>query len=1200
MSSRNKLPRRARVQRPDDGDDSKQHRRRHDTEANGALPVLPADADTHASADSATGKNKARRRGPRLRATASSSSAVGSAGAAASDDVKLNMDIDVDMDGDSNVELSDADLERLVVESGSTSLADFDDVFRDERISALLDEVAKMQVERDASDVKDDGDDTDTVVGKIPYFRMDELLQKLQRIPVTAARQSLFGDTVADDQLIAMTKQRSIQLPLFTAEYEASLLRQSGPSFCVTANKTVCYPPCVNGEQCIATQLPLQVRDLSGSESASSQAPQHDMKRDPTHALVLMQILYEDEHAALLATGSIHVEPRPCVLCMRYALYDFVLCYRSNRRDAEQGAQLDPGRIRLLQVYRSLVDEPGGYRSDQVVLPEPLCWEGFVDPFVAYRYSLLRVVYDTRSSCWFVDQRALLYEPPVVATPRVGETISHFRKRGIATLHAQVRNSYCGNGRNPIASRVQRLLEDHGLRSFLSLLAMSRDNSALPLPAGDTSANTRVLPDALRMRLWVIKRNYLQLRGSRKQDLDDMIIQPWMAGEASVLASIDMFISYVLQVDATRLLFFPSTVPDPWPFVQQAALFYASRARVDPVVHLINKCLPQRCQGRKSTSIYAQFFRKLLRDYEQCRAHPTEKLLDLVRHNWVVVQWLLVSLLGNYSRIRPRVLPSTRVRKLLLQTAAQRPQALLRFFADFPAVAVNALQEFVAHVLLDDDVVCQHFGEVLDVGAFATTCVKLGDAARTVVEKIAGLVLGVQTDVVAYAAAVASVKPQVEAHLKHSGKLASYAYYRERRTAWRLLFSNKGVINALRQTCEEVGVHPCDFDVVLAQSDSAIGATDSMLLEPVIDKRACAVMREALFRLGQQEYAAHHRIDPPLHFMKLAVMLCNCEGLEALSDFVTCAIQTDREKLGDRRCVGLLLLLVRNYPRTAMVLVWLSRMYAYYASGHSVLLPQHHLGAQVQASVRRARAEHCVVQGSDPSRPRLHLNTIILHRCRSCTMVCTLVQRLRQLYKWSYDSGYRNLHLDATSMRVFCKNYQNPDHPLCSVLEPVRAMLLGRLFRWKQTVYTLCGSPQCGAAMEWDPRHCAYRHGVYWCRTCTQRLLRRVVEAKIDHMCEFATKDCVYCGKSLFSRSALHVAFAPYDNLICAVHMENKAVSAFMKQHRWQTPNNKSLFTTSLDQTKRLLRSSRRERMKPVIARQIARSKQKTASRNKH
>lgn len=1043
------------------------------------------------------------------------------------------------------------------------------DVFADsdEEIESWLDELQSMRKIREAEE-EAAGD----LVCHIPDFKQRELLDKMNRLPVAAVRTQLFGNGVTDEQLIQMTKDRTLELPLLTSDHENLLLRESGKSWCSETQKHVLFPPCVHGEKCRAYTLPLlvsqpmpQVQTPSSASASAAALPDaaDDNKGsvDPVKPLILTQILYPHEYDALTRSGSIHVEPRPCVLCMRYALYDFVLCLRNSRRDSHGGLVVVPESIGLHQLYRSLVDEPGGYSRDQMMMPDAQSWEGFVDPFVVYRYSKLRAVYDTVSSCWFVDQRALLYYPPRPVSALVGESVAHFRKRGIASMHAQVYSYFQANSRS-----IKVLLAEYGaseLRQQLHL-AMSRDPSALTL-----------------QQLRTIKREYRSLThlSTGRQRI-------------AISLRMDLCIAFSAGVDATRGLFYPCTVADVFPYIQQASLFHGSRTRVDAVVHLINKCLPQRCQGRKSPSIFSGFFSKLIRLYDRLIADPSKADRDEYADKIVVVHWIVTSLLSNWERFAAQEVLHPRPRRLVLMTAIKRPRILLRFLRDFPLIAVAALQEFVAHALVDDDVMCYRIEDVVDVRKFGAACLTLGDKCRALLntDKALADALECTSDIHPQLAALQTRVTEVLG-ASVANRLTPFAYYRERKTAWQLLASNQKVHAVLRAHAARSHWDMEQVDRTLDCKDSAVGATDMLRLEFVLPSAASAIIRHCMFRKAPQEYVSHTRPDPPIKFVKLAVLLARCEGLGALRKFVECADDTARNKLGDRRCVQLLTQLARQYPRVAFVLIWLHRVYAFYANGYSIALPRHHKYAQ-------ARALATAEQLRD-RRVHLSLRRVVLIRCRSCKMVCTLVRRLRKLYKHSYDKGYRNLHIDLTTMRCVCKNYQNPDHPCCAVVEPVRALLLGRLFRWKQSVYTLCGAPGCGAAMEWDARQCAYLDGVYFCHSCTEKHTTRLTQQHVETTSNYATSDCVYCGRSLVTQSPSAVAFAPYGRFVCVRHLENGAIRAFFTKTMWRFASNRVLFDNSLYQTKIMIKQARRQRMKAHNDRAIAISKQKTASRSK-
>lgn len=210
--------------------------------------------------------------------------------------------------------------------------------------------------------------------------------------------------TLSHDQLLTMLKQRQVQLPLLTAEYEQSIMGEAG----LFEGSLVTYPACVNGAQCVTNTM--NIPDPEGVGKFIGTA-----------------LMYPEELQALKTTGTQPVSRRPCILCCRYHLADFVLTMRmmkmsneSDARSAAVDAAADTPQIH--QLYRNLVDRPGGYYKEYMLVAREE--EAILDPIVMFSCSPLRLVkYHGRR---VVDQNTLVWRPPSTLNANVGEKVSNF------------------------------------------------------------------------------------------------------------------------------------------------------------------------------------------------------------------------------------------------------------------------------------------------------------------------------------------------------------------------------------------------------------------------------------------------------------------------------------------------------------------------------------------------------------------------------------------------------------------------------------------------------------------------------------------------------------------------------------------------------------------------------------------------------
>jgi hypothetical protein len=165
--------------------------------------------------------------------------------------------------------------------------------------------------------------------------------------------------------LRATREDRRLVLPVLTAQHESELLAEAGifPSR-TKPGLRIDYPPCRRGDQCVG-----KTQDIEGL---------------PTGGVVLTCLLFEEEYATLQRTGRAPVVSRSCVLCYRFHAQDYILTLRPNLK------RIGGVHEGVLQIYRNLCDEPGGYFREAMLHPDPQRFDGFIDPIAIFCRSTLR------------------------------------------------------------------------------------------------------------------------------------------------------------------------------------------------------------------------------------------------------------------------------------------------------------------------------------------------------------------------------------------------------------------------------------------------------------------------------------------------------------------------------------------------------------------------------------------------------------------------------------------------------------------------------------------------------------------------------------------------------------------------------------------------------------------------------------------
>ncbi len=256
------------------------------------------------------------------------------------------------------------------------------------------------------------------------------LKEKFQQlaIPNFYNTSNALDEDITQEKLQRMLRRGQLQLPYLTAQHESELLAEAG-TFRHRNGRTYDFPPCKRGKECVCMQflLPNQARPF-----------------------VLTAMMYPDEYKQFLARNTKPAVTRPCVLCLRYTLVDWVVYTRSlklsastqNQTDTEQmepcGMTLPTDSVKqstdteersspfdVYQLYYNLSDCEGGYYKEYLLQAEPS--ESIIQPICRLNLSFLRVQQASPGNARLVvNQNALIWSPPPSVTARVGESLQHF------------------------------------------------------------------------------------------------------------------------------------------------------------------------------------------------------------------------------------------------------------------------------------------------------------------------------------------------------------------------------------------------------------------------------------------------------------------------------------------------------------------------------------------------------------------------------------------------------------------------------------------------------------------------------------------------------------------------------------------------------------------------------------------------------
>ena len=236
------------------------------------------------------------------------------------------------------------------------------------------------------------------------------IMSRLMRPNFSVSLEGPLGPTLNDQELLHHAlregrEDRRLLLPVLTASFESRLLAESGTFPLAPGGRTVSYPPCRWGAECVG-----MTEKIDGFPAG--------------RGAVLTALMFPTEYEALLSHGRAPGNPRPCILCCRYYSTDYVLTLQPNY------ARVDGVHPYVVQCYRNLVDEPDGYLGQCVLKPSTTRFEGFVDPIATFRRSFLRAVRDPQQNGrWVIDQSAMCVRqpaPPLSTHLRVGMPLEHF------------------------------------------------------------------------------------------------------------------------------------------------------------------------------------------------------------------------------------------------------------------------------------------------------------------------------------------------------------------------------------------------------------------------------------------------------------------------------------------------------------------------------------------------------------------------------------------------------------------------------------------------------------------------------------------------------------------------------------------------------------------------------------------------------
>lgn len=207
-------------------------------------------------------------------------------------------------------------------------------------------------------------------------------------------------------------RMRYLFVPVYGAAHESALLMQAGRFQFGAALRDL--PPCLFGRTCVATRM----------DAGRPLIPQL------TEPITLMRAMTPAQLDELVLEGRAPRGRAPCVLCHRFVVSAYVHFMRTMRPGVVPEGE---ARREVAQLWCNRVDCADGYRRQAILLPrdDEVVMNALVEPTLRF----LRA--HRHGTQWRVHQEALVWRPPEIPAPLVGESKADFLARSRRDISRQ-------------------------------------------------------------------------------------------------------------------------------------------------------------------------------------------------------------------------------------------------------------------------------------------------------------------------------------------------------------------------------------------------------------------------------------------------------------------------------------------------------------------------------------------------------------------------------------------------------------------------------------------------------------------------------------------------------------------------------------------------------------------------------------------
>lgn len=241
--------------------------------------------------------------------------------------------------------------------------------------------------------------------GQVPG--MAEFWRLRARLSVPAFR--IPGQTLLPSATEAAHHLRmdAASLVCYTAQHESQLLLQAGTFDFPQQQLRRTFPPCRNGQQCVAHTHPANFDGLAGP-------------------IVLMRAMSPEQLRRLFQTGQAPAGASPCVLCHRESLSEYVHFMRAMTAQPHPQLRLDHEQAgEVTQLWCNPVQCATGYFHEYTLFPVGQ-QEVTVAPVCEVHGWGITARRSQENGQWQLDQTQLVWRERLALEPRIGERLRNF------------------------------------------------------------------------------------------------------------------------------------------------------------------------------------------------------------------------------------------------------------------------------------------------------------------------------------------------------------------------------------------------------------------------------------------------------------------------------------------------------------------------------------------------------------------------------------------------------------------------------------------------------------------------------------------------------------------------------------------------------------------------------------------------------